>query len=295
MKNLTAIYWIKNESRYIPEYIEFHLLQGFDHFIFYDNQSDDGILDICSPYIEQGIMEVRYYPNGFLHSRIAPGSKNFWLMEHTIKEQRGKTKWLAYAAVDERYYCTNGSSIPDFLDGFVNYGGVAVPWIQFNSNGHVNRPDGLITDNFTTCFEDLDFHVRTIIQPTIAEMPINNPHNFQHNSNITVTEDLNPCSSAFCPGFRAKTIKMHHYATLSREEFEGKMNKGVLDSSYHENKRRDNAEEMWRQLHEGFSPYCKQRSPLYENLTLKLFSKRIKQNLLNRYKGREHLLEYINH
>ena len=46
MKNLTSIYWIKNEARYIPEYIEFHLLQGFDHFIFYDNESNDNLLEV---------------------------------------------------------------------------------------------------------------------------------------------------------------------------------------------------------------------------------------------------------
>jgi hypothetical protein len=48
MKNLTSIYWIKDEARYIPEFIEFHLLQGFDYFIFYDNKSTDN-LDLTIP------------------------------------------------------------------------------------------------------------------------------------------------------------------------------------------------------------------------------------------------------
>ena len=31
MYDLTGIYWIKDEAPYLPEYIEFHLMQGFDH------------------------------------------------------------------------------------------------------------------------------------------------------------------------------------------------------------------------------------------------------------------------
>ena len=60
MKNLTSIYWIKDEARYIPEFIEFHLLQGFDHFIFYDNKSIDNLTEIIFPYIESGLAEIRY-------------------------------------------------------------------------------------------------------------------------------------------------------------------------------------------------------------------------------------------
>jgi hypothetical protein len=46
MKRLTAIYWVKDEARYIPEWIEFHLMQGFEHFILYDNNSTDGSSNI---------------------------------------------------------------------------------------------------------------------------------------------------------------------------------------------------------------------------------------------------------
>ena len=47
--NLTAIYWIKDEARYIPEWIEFHLIQGYDHFILYDNGSTDKVFEIAKP------------------------------------------------------------------------------------------------------------------------------------------------------------------------------------------------------------------------------------------------------
>ena len=61
MKNLTGIYWIKNEARYLPEYMEFHMLQGFDHFIFYDNGSTDDSINIRQSIIER--LGINSFPN----------------------------------------------------------------------------------------------------------------------------------------------------------------------------------------------------------------------------------------
>jgi hypothetical protein len=36
MHKFTSIMWVKDECKYIPEWIEFHLIQGVDHFILYD-------------------------------------------------------------------------------------------------------------------------------------------------------------------------------------------------------------------------------------------------------------------
>ena len=69
MYNLTSIYWIKDEVRYIPEYIEFHILQGFDHFIFYDNKSTDNLLEVIKPYIDSGLVEIRYYPDNVINKK----------------------------------------------------------------------------------------------------------------------------------------------------------------------------------------------------------------------------------
>ena len=105
MKNLTAIYWIKNETPYLPEWIEFHLLQGFDHFILYDNDSDDGLEEAMAPYLEEEIVEIRKYPE---EVKKSGEPKNFWLMSHCIDEQKGKSKWIHFHAIDEFTYCPDG-------------------------------------------------------------------------------------------------------------------------------------------------------------------------------------------
>jgi hypothetical protein len=288
MKNLTGIYWIKNEARYIPEYVEFHLLQGFDHFIFYDNKSDDNLLEVISPYIEAGLVEIRYYPPE------VNSAKNYWVMDYCIAEQKNKTKWLHFHALDERLFCPTGQNLVEFLAGYENYGGVSVAWNYFNSNGHVERPDGLIIDNFTTAIHDRKgCHIKTVIQPKYAVTTIGTPHNFRYADNkISVDENYNQVHNSHnFQYYSYNKIKLHHYVTLSKEEFEVKMNKGVLDEAglkYSEDARRSDADYEWNKVHEA-------GIESFEDKSLTVFSQTIKNNIVNRYKNKTHLLECINH
>lgn len=284
MKNLTGIYWIKNEARYIPEYIEFHLLQGFDHFIFYDNESDDNLLEIISPYIEQGLVEIRYYPE------LGGRSKNLWVMNHCCNEQKNKTKWLHFHALDERLYCPTGQKVIDFLKDYEEYGGVSVGWVFFNSNNHIQRPKGLIIDNFTECLIDEHKHVKTIIQPSKTIGHAGNPHNFIFNTSHAVDENYKQIVGPFHKGnYSYDKIKLNHYVTLSYEEHQEKMNKGILDhGSSQENIRRQGADGSWPHYHD-------KNKKMFQNTYLSIYSKVIKENILKRYKGKEHLLSYINY
>lgn len=288
MKNLTGIYWIKNEARYIPEYVEFHLLQGFDHFIFYDNKSDDNLLEVISPYIESGLVEIRYYPEE------VKVSKNYWLMDFCINEQKNKTKWLHFHAIDERLFCPDGKNISFFLKDYENYGGVSVAWNFFNSNNHIKRPDGLIIDNFTTAVHDREgCHIKTIIQPKYAISTIGTPHNFKYiDEKFSVDENFNIVTTSHnFLKYSYNKIKLHHYVTLSKEEFEIKMNKGLLDQAgthYNENDRRFDDNIEWNKVHNN-------QNNFFEDKTLSKYSEEIKKNILERYKNRTHLLKFINH
>lgn len=282
MYNLTGIYWIKDEARYIPEYVEFHLLQGFDHFIFYDNGSNDNLLEVISPYIKEGIVDIRYYPPE------VTSRKNFWIMDHCIKEQIGKSKWVHYHALDERLFCPDGKNLVDFLKAYEEYGGVSVGWHLFNSNGHTKRPDGLVIENFTNAFHDGHCHIKTIIQPEKAICTIGNPHNFHFHSNHSVDENFNIVSGPFHPdNYSMQKIKLNHYVTMSEEEYWIKSNKGLLDISL-ENATRPNADEHWLSAHNQNLNY-------FENKELIKYVDIVRNNISKRYNGKENLLEYINH
>lgn len=281
MKELTSIYWIKNEARYIPEYIEFHLLNGFDHFIFYDNDSNDNIEEIVDPYKE--LVEIRKYPENIV------GSKNFWLMHHCIYEQRNKSRWIHFNAIDERIFCPDGNSLLEKLENYHKHGAISVCWKLFNSNGHIKRPNGLIIDNFTKYHYDPMGHVKTVIRPeNIDPSIIANPHNFNHYNGYSVNENFQEVHRAICGNCSYKEILIHHYFTLSEEEWNIKYDKGVLDRCI-ENSRRPDGELWWNYSHNESNTYY------YDDTLSKKYSLLIKDKLMYRYKDKKHLLNYINH
>ena len=57
---LTLATMMKNQRRWLREWIEFHLIIGVEHFIVYDNESTDHPLEILQHYIDQGL--VTYIP-----------------------------------------------------------------------------------------------------------------------------------------------------------------------------------------------------------------------------------------
>jgi hypothetical protein len=292
MYNLTGIYWIKNEARYIPEWIEFHLLQGFDHFIFYDNGSTDGLYEVMQPYIEKNLVEIRTYPDPlYPPAKSGPaGAKNFWLMDYCIDEQKGKSKWVHFHALDERLYSPTGENLINILKDFEEYGGLSVGWRLFNSNNHLNRPDGLVIENYTTYIEDPRYHIKTIIQPEYAISTGNDPHHFKYlNNKYAVTENkIFQNDGPFCRSeYSMNRIKLNHYVTMSKEEFDLKMNKGLLDyGDSTENMRRTSAEYQWNELH---------GSEFYTDVEILKFVEPVREAIKKRYAERNDLLQYINH
>eukprot|EP00842_Homolaphlyctis_polyrhiza_P005949 jgi/Hompol1/6355/HPOL_002105-RA len=63
--NLVAITMVRNKARYLSEWIEFHLLQGFDRFVIYNHKSTDDIHKVLDPYLCDGIVELIDWPADF--------------------------------------------------------------------------------------------------------------------------------------------------------------------------------------------------------------------------------------
>ena len=255
MSYLVATAWIKDEAPYLKEWIDFHRLQGFEKFYFYDKNSTDNTKEVLAPYVEKGIAEHRFYPSD------VTTRKNFWVMRTTIDEFKGKHKWLFHHSIDEYMFCPDGRKISDLLTEFEDYSGVVVPWKLFNSSGHITKEPGYVIERFTEYIEDSNNHIKTIIQPDKTIDSVGNPHVYYFSTGFAVDENkeihdtTNPHSGAMRPGrpYTRNKILNHHYVCMSRDEYDTKMNKGLLDISM-ENQRRREAEAQWNALHDSNTP-----------------------------------------
>ena len=81
---LTLATMIKNQRRWLREWLEFNLMNGIEHFIIYDNESTDLPLEILQPYIDRGLITYIPWP-----PKTIPPPKKF-----RTKLERWQYRWL---------------------------------------------------------------------------------------------------------------------------------------------------------------------------------------------------------
>jgi len=98
---------LRNEAKYVKEWIEFHRLIGVDHFYLYNNNSTDRLHRTLSPYLRKGLVTLIDWPD--IWEPIEEELLSFWALstqipayENAIKYTAYKeTKWLALLTTDE--------------------------------------------------------------------------------------------------------------------------------------------------------------------------------------------------
>lgn len=206
---------VKNETAYLPEWIEYHKLQGVDRFYIYDNGSTDDIKGCLAPYTSTGLVQLIEYAGKGVQKQA---------YNDAILRTRDKTEWLAFIDIDEFIVPLTCKNIKDFLRRFTDedIDQIAIFWLTYGSSGHKTKPDGLVIENFTHHATLPEHTVKSILKPCrtlLADV---------HSSSVlgrTVNEHKNPFSKKKAS---VDLIRINHYYGKSKEEFMVKRAKGMV-------------------------------------------------------------------
>jgi glycosyltransferase involved in cell wall biosynthesis len=222
---------VKNEGRYLREWIEFHRLMGVEHFYIYDNGSTDNTPEILEPYVRTGLVTATAWP-GQVQQLLA--------YVHAIgKAREDGVEWLAVIDADEYLWTPRGSTIgedgkplynvsdvlaaPQFDGGDVP--AIAVNWSVFGTGGHDRRPDGLVIESYVSCVrrqDPVNLHVKSIVKPHyVLEVMPPDPHHFAYVGDRPARNEdgvgvRGPLSSMWV----GDTFRVNHYWSKSREDAE---------------------------------------------------------------------------
>jgi glycosyltransferase involved in cell wall biosynthesis len=213
---------VKNEASYLEEWIEFHRLQGVEHFFIYDNLSIDNTAEVLQGYVEDGLVTLSLWPQH-------PGQLTAYNDALSRKELR--SKWVAFIDADEFLFPTSGPDLPAVLHEFEAYSGIAVFWLIFGSSGHITRPHGLVTEAFVNRAPDahgLNGVFKSIVQADKTLKTAGNPHQFHFTTGFVVNENDQPLTNVQFPVPNAsfEKIRINHYFSKSREEWQEKVKRG---------------------------------------------------------------------
>ncbi len=203
---------IKNETPYLEEWLEFHRIQGVEHFFLYDNGADR-----LPPF---------YFKNDItIHCCPTWNPVQFKAYNHCLNFFGESSQWIAFLDADEFLVpgdFLDGTTIPEFLKDMEKASGVAVNWTIFGSNGYLTKPKGLVIENYTRRQADLNPHVKSIMQPSKTQRVGANPHYFipkEQDSSVIDEYGNYMLDNYALQGKTRDFIKIHHYHTKSREEY----------------------------------------------------------------------------
>lgn len=220
---------VKNESPYIIEFIEFHLKQGVELFIIYDNDSVDDLCVKLKKYIDVGIVD--YYP---VHGQKKQNDS----YNRCLHEYSDKVKYIAFIDADEFLVPSdiNGPIAADIIEDMFEIhemDAYVVNWVMYGSNGFIKRNergDSVLLD--FTRRSQLDFqtnkHFKCIVNPrkvfcfTNPHMPILKFRCYAKNEKGMMVQGTRTIGSY-------EKLRVNHYFTKSKEEFEIKRIRGKAD------------------------------------------------------------------
>ena len=218
---LAAMIRVKDEGRFLPEWIAHHLNVGVRHVFVYDNNSTDGIEDVIAPFVDTG--EVTY-----VQWRPIPASPS---CEYDFLRRFGRRcRWVAFFDADEFLVEERPGALGAVLEEHHDRPAVAVCWRYHGSSSHEVIPVGLVTERFFRADAVLNRHVKVIARPSEIVRHRNSHSFFYRRGRLAVTPEGTRVFGSFIEPPTSTRLELRHYVYRSREDYDSKTRRGYVDA-----------------------------------------------------------------
>lgn len=213
----------KWEDEYLEEWIDYHLMIGFQHIFLVDNNESNSVEKLLDRYVVEGSLTIIPF-RGIPHVQ----AQAYEYVTHFFGEQ---IKWLALIDIDEFFVLKKHSSIIELLREYEDVPAIAVNWLCFGCNGHIRKSEGSVMDRFTKPANTSESYIinhaiKSIIRPIvfikIYDASFRNVHRwslptFNEKRQIVYQNTIKPSY---------EHLYINHYYTKSYEEFKKKCQRG---------------------------------------------------------------------
>lgn len=221
---LSLCLMVKDENSYLQEWLDYHILQGVEHFWIYDNESAEPVAATLKAYIDRGWATV---------NTINGRAMQMYAYDHCVQTYGLLSKWIGFIDTDEFFVVHDGRPLGAFMRDFEAFSGLAVSSLFFGYGGNKIRPaGGQIAAYRRRAPDKFSYNrlVKSIIKPETVKFPVS-PHTFFFKENCyCVNEDFNRVDAQDYP-CHVKKIQLNHYFTRSEEEWNLKLTRGRGDSA----------------------------------------------------------------
>ena len=212
---------IKNEARFLPEFIAHHKIIGAEHFYFYDNNSDDRPEAVLKPFIDRGLATI-------IPWKTVPASPSCY--RDFIEKFASESKWVAFLDADEFIVERRRGLLFDVLSTLHRSPALTINCRYFGSSFHETLPAGLVTNNFVRSDPLTNYHVKVIATPERVKAYYNT-HNFIFNGLTSAVTYLGrPVRGTYAVNADQYDIEISHYVYRSKDNYLSKLGLGFADT-----------------------------------------------------------------
>lgn len=235
LHDLAVVAVIKDEARYLKEWLDYHLVAGVDHFYLYDNGSTDDTREVLKPYLEARQVDLFHVPGEVIQMPA---------YNDAVRKFKFAARYMAFLDLDEFIFPKSPQSIVEVVDEILSKderaAGLAINWQIFGSNGQetADYSKGVL-ERFTrrapsdwfepatkTTLPVGNIHVKTIANPRMIRYIVNPHYAYYFDGVFAVNSDGGRVLHWGNEPVLADKIVVNHYLTKSKEEFKSKLERG---------------------------------------------------------------------
>jgi len=231
-----ALCLIAKDSKDLLEWVVHHKALGVDVFYVADNDSNPPMAGGIVDMLQSGVVQYLYLSSTY--SDVKPDPQMFFYGK-CMREKGHLHQWMGFFDEDEFIVTRGGSSVPQVLQRYEQYGGLTLNWRVFGSSGHLTRPTGGVLSNYHSCARH--YHVKSFVQPSKTQST-RNPHVFNYLDGFHAVDTLGNVVDSpdnlgnATDGMPSKDLYsvmyLNHYILKSRAEFEEKVKRGGGDGNH---------------------------------------------------------------
>lgn len=223
---LCVVCMFQDEAPYLREWLEFQKVVGVDHVYMYDNNSDDSFRKVLDSYQKDNFVTLVPWSFPYLIRNINIQAQRLAFL-HSISTFGHIWRWMAFIDIDEFLFPAAKDNLVDVLKDYEDLPSLVAFWSMFGHSGHLTRPEGLTIENYTTRAVALG-KPKSIVNPR-AVKSISGAHLFDFEMGKRTGYDENRrlvYEQKFDNHKKANNIiRLNHYYTRSKTEFDAKVAK----------------------------------------------------------------------
>lgn len=225
MKNTCAIVAIaKNESRYIREWVLYHVAIGANRIVVYDNDSTDDTADVVNELSKRYPVQLVPWPSVVRKSSQRSAYANSLSL---VKD----CEWALFIDIDEFVVPWGYDDFGAFVKAIPESATVVgINWRIFGSSGLIDDNYGSVLKSFVRCSREgwsNNRHIKSMARiAAIQEVKI-------HEINVNFGDKVNTIFEPLVIEGEGRTkvpvyggVQINHYQTKTRNEFIARMEKG---------------------------------------------------------------------